>query len=116
MGFFTKDEWNSFEKYNGQNEILRWAEVPQKIIFFLTSIQEVENSKYNSYTLIFKDDKGVSYQAFAPSHFISEIRKNRKNFHRPYFVSHGLIDRGDNKIANFEIHYKIENKTFSIFD
>lgn len=76
----------------------------------------MENSKYNSFLLNFVDDSGTSYQAYAPSHFVKQIRKNRKNFHRPYFVSHGHIQRGESRMASFEIHYKVENKTFAIFD
>ena len=104
MAFFTKEEWSSFEKYDGQNLILKWAEIPQKRIFFLTSIKDME-------ILNFVDDEGTSYQAYAPSNFIEQIRRNRKkNFYRPYFISHGESD-----VVEFEINYKEENKPFAIF-
>ena len=116
MAFFTKEEWSNFEKHDGLNLILKWCVIPEKIIFSLTSIQIMENSKYNTYLLNFLDDQGNIYQAYSPAHFVKQIRRNRKSFQRPYFLSHGLIQRGDSKIAHFEIFYKEENKSFAIFE
>ena len=110
--FFNKDEWDNSE---GCSTILKWREIPQEIIFFLTSIEEIKNSKYNSRLLNFLDYEGTSYRAYAPSHFVNEIWKNRKSFYRPYFISRGYIERKGYRMADFEIHYENENTMVSIF-
>ena len=116
MPFFSNAEWLSMDKYDGMNLLLKWLEVPTGIIFHLNSIEKKEKYKFETYILHFTDDEGLAYQAYAPSHFIKQIRKNRTKNQRPYFVSHGVVSRGETRMASFEICYKTENKVFPLFD
>ena len=38
--FITEDQWNSSDKFDGSERILKWAEVPIQTIFFLNIIEE----------------------------------------------------------------------------
>ena len=117
-GFLTESEWLSNERYDGTDPIMKWRDVPQKIIFCVVSIEQKINPglKFESYIIHFTDIKDKSYKVYAPSHFISQIRRNRSMALRSYFVSHGMADRGGNLIASFEISYKATNKNFLIFE
>ena len=117
-GFLTDSEWRSSDKFDGTDPILKWKDVAQKIIFCLVSIEQKINLglKFDTYILHYTDKEDKAYNVYAPSHFIAQIRRNREMTMRPYFVSHGLIERGGNAIASFEISYKSENKIFPIFE
>ncbi len=118
MAFLTESEWEKSDHFDGTDPILKWKDVPQKIIFCLLSIEQKINPglKFESFILHFSDIKDKSFKVYAPSHFIGQIRRNRTMTLRPYFVSHGLVDRGGNAIASFEISYKDTNKNFPIFE
>ena len=118
MAFLTQAEWENSDHYDGTDPILKWRDVPQKIIFCLLSIEQKINPglKFESYILHFSDIKDTSFKVYAPSHFIAQIRRNRSMALRPYFVSHGMVDRGGNAIASFEISYKVTSKNFPIFE
>ena len=112
--FITKAEWNSFEAFDGTEGILNWKDIPQDIIYYLM-IEQKKDSKYQSYVLHFSDNDGITYSAYAPSHFIKEIRKQRETNARPYFCSYGTVQHRDKQIAKFEIKFKTENNYWDIF-
>ena len=113
--FITQDQWDTSEKYDGSDHILKWSDVPQHIIFFLHMIEDKQDMKFKSYILHFSDRNEIMHRAFAPSHFVKEIRRRREPDTRPYFVSHGLVEVGNKNIAKFEISFKKEDKTWNIF-
>lgn len=113
--FLTSEEWTQSPKFDGREPVLRWREVEEKKIFRLTSIQEVIDSKYESYILHCTDESEEQFKIFSPSHFIKQIRKNRSKNNRPFFMSHGTLERGVHVIAQFEIVYKEEKDDFDIF-
>ena len=113
--FITKDQWDSYEKYDGTDQILKWIEVPQNIIFCIDMIEDKKDLKFQSHIIHFCDKDNNTYRVFAPSHFIKEIRRRRAINARPYFCSYGLIEYANRKIAKFEISFKEENKNWSIF-
>ena len=113
--FITEDQWNSANKFDGSENILKWAEVPTETIFFLSIIEEKQDSKFPSFVLHFCDKNEISYRCFAPSHFIKEIRRRRETDARPYFCSYGTIEHNGKNIAKFEISYKKEGKSWNIF-
>ena len=114
--FVSNAEWEQGEKFDGSDPILKWKEVQQKTIFSLISIEKMKSSPFESYILHCTDKGGEEYKIFAPSHFVKQIRKNRKTNARAFFCSHGLVQRGTNLIASFEIIYREENKVWNIFD
>jgi len=116
--FMSANEWEEGEKFDGREPILRWKDLEEKKLFCLTSIENKTNptQKFETYILHFTDRAEESYKAFCPSHFLKQIRRNRELNMRPYFVSHGLFEKGGNSIAQFEITYKAENKTWDLFD
>lgn len=116
--FLSENEWNNSERFDGTNPILKWAQIPQKIIFCLVSIEQKINTglKFETYILHFTDKSDKVFKVYAPSHFIAQIRRNRCMNMRPYFISHGQVNRGDHPIASFEISYKAENKKWEIFE
>lgn len=113
--FITQDQWASSEKYDGSDRILKWNEIPLHTIFFLHMVEDKKDMKFQSYVLHFSDRNEIMYRAFAPSHFIKEIRRRREPDTRPYFVSYGLIEAGNKHIAKFEITFKKEHKAWNIF-
>ena len=108
MVYFTKNEWDGLKKYNGLNLWLEWSEIPQNQIFCLNSLEAMENSKlYNHYLLQFTDYNGKYLEAYAPAHFVKQIRRNRGLYDKPYFVSRGFIELENGlKMEHFEIFYK----------
>ncbi len=116
MAFLTQSEWDNSDHFDGTDPIMKWQDVPQKTIFCVLSIEPKTGLKFESYIIHFSDIKDKSFKVYAPSHFISQIRRNRTANLRPYFVSHGLVDRGGNQIASFEISYKQTSKKFPVFE
>ena len=116
MNFITESEWSAAEKFNGSDPIMRWRDVPEKEIFYVTSIEQKENPKFETHILHFMNKKEENFKVFCPSHFVAQIRRNRKQNERPYFVSHGLVTRRGSSIASFEISYKKESKNWELFD
>ena len=78
--------------------------------------EKKENAKYETYILNFLDALDKYYEVFCPSHFLKQIRKNQGKNQRPNFVSRRMIQRGENKMASFEISYKKKNKSFDILE
>ena len=113
--FISHAEWAKIEKYDGTDQILKWSDVPQDTIFFLETIEERKDPRFHSYVLHFYDRNDLSYQAYAPSHFIKEIRKRRAINAQPYFVSLGTVEYNNKQIAKFNISYKVMNKEWDIF-
>ena len=118
MNFITNKEWESCAKFDGSDPILKWKDVPEKEIFCVVSIEQKLNTgqKFETYILHFMDRNEESFKVFCPAHFVKQIRKNRQQNERPYFVSHGLITRRTGSVASFEISYKKENEMWDIFD
>ena len=116
MAFLTEAEWNAGEEYNGLKTILKWGEVPEKKIFLVILIEKKENLRYHMHVIHFMDAQEEGHQAFCPSHFLKQIRKNCGKNQRPHFISHGMIQGGENTMASFELLYKAENKSFDIFE
>ena len=116
--FMTEDEWNASEKFNGMQATLKWKELEEKKRFCLISIEEKLETrlKFETFILHFTDKEGKAYKCYSPSHFIKEIRRNRQQNWRPFFVSHGIVDKGAHAIAQFEITYKEETKNWDIFE
>ena len=113
--FITKAEWNSFEAFDGTEGTLHCKDIPQDIIYYLIMIEQKKDSKYQSYVLHFSDKDGITYRAFAPSHFIKEIWKQHETNAHPYFCSYGTVEHKDKQIAKFELKFKMENKNWDIF-
>lgn len=113
--FISPSEWETSEKYNGTEEIMRWADVPQDTIFFLEFIEDLKDQQFQSFILNFCDINDLSYRCYAPSHFIKEIRRRRATNMQPYFVSFGTVEYKNKKIANFNISYKIKEKEWELF-
>ena len=113
--FITEDQWNSSDRFDGKERILKWSEVPTNTIFCLNLIEQKQDSKFDSFVLHLCDINEFSYSCFAPSHFIKDIRRRRQTDARPYFCSYGTIEYAGKNIAKFEISYKKEGKSWSIF-
>ena len=116
--FVTDGEWNVGEKYDGTDPILKWKDVPQKFVFSLVSIEEKSNTdfKFDTFILHFVDKENEAYKAFAPAHFIKQIRKNRQMNQRPFFCSHGTVEKGNHTVASFELMYRDTHKEWDIFE
>lgn len=114
----TEAEWKKGEKFDGTDPILKWFQIEQKKCFCVQSIELKLNTglKFETYIIHYTDSNNDVYKCYAPSHFIKQIRKNRQQNMRPYFVSHGTVERGNNTIAQFEISYKQLKKEWSLFD
>ena len=117
-GFLTDAEWESSDKFDGTSPIPKWKEIPEKILFCLNVIEQkqVPGLKFETFILNFTDKQGEEYRVYAPSHFIKQIRKNRQRNMRPYFISHGTVEKAASTIASFELTYKVERKTWDIFE
>ena len=116
--FMTDREWETAEKFDGVLKTLKWKELEQKKRFCLLSIEEKLETglKFDTFILHFTDRDGKVYMCYAPSHFIREIRRNRQSNWRPFFISHGIVERRQSLAAHFEISYKEENKSWDIFN
>lgn len=114
MSFITDDEWRSTKGSDGR--IMKWAEIPQKQIFCVRSLERKENAKYETYIINFVDSKDEQFSAFCPAHFLRHIRKTRSKTQRPFFSAYGLVKRGEHEQAHFEIKYMDELKPFDIFE
>ena len=114
--FMSEHEWSEAEAFNGLERTLKWGEIEENKRFCLNYIEQLENSKYDTYILHYTDQDGNVFKAYSPSHFIKEIRKRREPNMRPYFVSYGSRETGSGRhMANFEIRYRIVNKSWDIF-
>ena len=116
--FMTEAEWKKGVKYDGTDPILKWSQIEQKRRFCVQSIEQKVNTglKFDSFIIHFTDDDNETHKCYAPSHFISQIRRNRQRNMRPYFVSHGMLERGPHTVAQFEITYKQLNKEWALFE
>ena len=113
--FISHAEWDTSEKFDGTEKILRWADAPQDTIFLLEMIEERKDQKFLSYILHFCDRNDLSYRCFAPSHFIKEIRRHRATNAQPFFVSLGTMEHKNHEIAKFNISYKIKEIEWDLF-
>ena len=113
--FISYAEWENCAKYDGSDKILKWSEIPEDTIFFLELVEECKVSKFQSFILHFCDRNELPYRAWAPSHFVKELRRRRALNTQPYFVSYGTVEYKNKDIAKFEITYKTTSKEWDIF-
>ena len=109
--FMTATEWENAEKFTGR-EILKWAELPEEVIFQVICIETKVNPNFTSHVIHFADKKNETYKCWGPQHFVEQICRNRSTSQRPYFVSQGLVTSGAKQVANFEISYQDAGKEF----
>ena len=113
--FLSESQWDCMEKFNGR-EILRWCDVPEKKMFKVLLLEKQHNDKsFESYVIYLADANEKQYKAYAPKHFIADLRRNRTVKTRPYFASHGIRGVGNRQIAQFELCYQKVDKSFEIF-
>ena len=109
-------EWETNEQFTGREPILKWHEVEESKRFMVLSIQILKtNQSFKSYVMTYTDKDENLFKVWCPSHFVKQLQRNRKANFRPYFVSHGKTDTGSKSVAQFEIAYKIVDKSWDIF-
>ena len=114
--FISLEKWSTLDKFDGADAILKWKEVPVEKLFCLDLIEGITTPKHDSYILHFLDSGHELRKCWGPAHFVKEIRRNRMPNQRPYFISHGTIERIEGRvIAKFEISYIDVNKTWDLF-
>ena len=113
--FPTKQEWEESPKL--KDEILKWKDVPQEIIYCIDYIKYIQTEhNWDTYILHYSDEQGAQYKAFCPGDMLKQIRQKRKPTHQVYFVAYGVNKINGKNIPNFDIHLQIITDEFDIFE
>ena len=113
--FLTKELWDEAPKVT--DEIIRWEDIPQQIIFCINYIEKLPTSNtWETYIIHYSDRAGVQSKVFCPTPLLKTIRKRRAPKQRPYFVAYGVDKNNGKKFANYELRFQETQTEFDIFE
>ena len=109
MAFLTISQFKTqVEVEKAEGKVTTWTELPEEVVFNITSITEKISEKYGAcFLLEIKDSSGTEFKIWGPARMVKLIEDNLGKRKSPFFISLGQRRYNKTKIVNdFDIIFQ----------
>ena len=109
MAFLSVSEFKAqVEVEKAERKVTTWTELPEEVVFNITSIREKISEKYGvCFLLEIRDNTDNEFKIWGPGRMIKLIEDNKGKRKSPFFISLGQRRYDKTKIVNdFDIIFQ----------